>query len=178
MSAGLRPPRPCATHATTPTAVAGLTLTALYARSGPLGRLLQRFVNKGWCRRIMTPAAFAKQKARGANVGPTNVSGTKAILSNISDPNGVRMEMAELPPEARQTLELIRKGGPFPYKQDGVVFGNREKRLPLQPRGYYREYTVKTPGSRDRGARRIVAGRFGEYYYSDDHYRSFKRIRD
>ncbi|MFM9971347.1 MAG: ribonuclease domain-containing protein [Burkholderiales bacterium] len=91
-----------------------------------------------------------------------------------------------LPPEARQTLDLIKKGGPFPYKQDGVVFGNREKRLPLQKREYYREYTVKTPGSRDRGARRIVAGSgtagdvklSGEYWYTDDHYDSFKRIVD
>ncbi|MSQ51554.1 MAG: ribonuclease [Betaproteobacteria bacterium] len=93
---------------------------------------------------------------------------------------------AELPLEARQTLELIRKGGPYPYKQDGVVFGNREKLLPQKARGYYQEYTVKTPGSRDRGARRIVAGRgksgdvktAEEYWYTDDHYASFKRIVD
>lgn len=93
--------------------------------------------------------------------------------------------LAELPPEARDTLSLIRRGGPFPYpRKDGSVFGNFEKRLPARPRGYYREYTVPTPGSRDRGARRIVAGsgpdddvrRSGEYYYTDDHYRSFRRI--
>jgi ribonuclease T1 len=92
--------------------------------------------------------------------------------------------LPELPVEARQTLELIRKGGSFPYRQDGAVFGNREKHLPQQARGYYREYTVKTPGSRDRGARRIVAGAgktgdvrsSGEYWYTDDHYNSFRRI--
>ena len=67
--------------------------------------------------------------------------------------------LADLPREARQTLALIKDGGPFPYARDGIVFGNYEKRLPLQQRGYYREYTVKTPGRRDRGARRIVAGR-------------------
>jgi guanyl-specific ribonuclease Sa len=68
--------------------------------------------------------------------------------------------LAELPPEAQQTLRLIKQGGPFPYPhKDGSVFGNFEKRLPLQPRGYYREYTVPTPGRRDRGPRRIVAGR-------------------
>jgi ribonuclease T1 len=83
----------------------------------------------------------------------------------------------ELPPEARETIRLIRRGGPFPYERDGTVFGNFEKRLPLKERGYYREYTVKTPGARDRGARRIVAGRGGELYYTDDHYRTFKRIR-
>ena len=98
----------------------------------------------------------------------------------------VEVHIDELPAEARQTLALIRRGGPFPYRKDGTVFGNREKRLPLQQRGYYTEYTVKTPGSRDRGARRIVAGRgalgdpatSGEYYYTDDHYNTFRRIRE
>jgi ribonuclease T1 len=84
--------------------------------------------------------------------------------------------VSELPPEARQTLALIKSGGPHPYPQDGRVFHNREKHLPLRERGYYREYTVKTPGAKDRGARRIVAGRGGEFYYTDDHYRSFRRI--
>jgi len=86
--------------------------------------------------------------------------------------------VAELPPEARATLALIRAGGPFPYRQDGRTFHNREKLLPRRPAGYYREYTVRTPGARDRAARRIVAGDGGEYYYTDDHYRSFRRIRD
>src|SRR5574343_15237 len=86
--------------------------------------------------------------------------------------------VAELPREARQTLALIKEGGPFPYERDGIVFGNFEKRLPLHPRGYYREYTVKTPWRRDRGPRRIVAGQGGEYYYSEDHYRTFRRIME
>lgn len=93
----------------------------------------------------------------------------------------VRVEA--LPPEARATLELIRKGGPFPYQKDGSTFGNREGLLPRRPRGHYREYTVRTPGRRDRGARRIVAGHAaggallpGEVYYTDDHYRSFRRV--
>ncbi|QDX82233.1 ribonuclease [Denitratisoma sp. DHT3] len=83
----------------------------------------------------------------------------------------------DLPPEARQTLRLIDEDGPFPYRRDGIVFGNRERRLPAAPRDYYREYTVPTPGSRDRGARRIVAGGDGERYYSPDHYRHFLSIR-
>ena len=86
--------------------------------------------------------------------------------------------VAQLPPEVRQTLDLIKRGGPFPYGKDGSVFGNREGLLPRQQRGYYREYTVPTPGSRDRGARRIVAGRGGDYWYTADHYRSFRRIRE
>jgi ribonuclease T1 len=83
-----------------------------------------------------------------------------------------------LPDEARQTLALIRGNGPFHYQRDSAVFGNREGQLPKRERGYYREYTVRTPGAKDRCARRIVAGRGGELYYSDDHYRSFTRIRD
>jgi ribonuclease T1 len=83
---------------------------------------------------------------------------------------------AKLPPEARETIALIKAGGPYPYPQDGRTFQNREELLPKRSRGYYREYTVKTPGAKDRGARRIVAGRGGEYYYTDDHYRSFRRI--
>lgn len=85
-------------------------------------------------------------------------------------------KVGALPAEARQTLALVKAGGPFPYPQDGKTFQNREKRLPQREPGYYREYTVKTPGAHDRGARRIVAGRGGEYYYTDDHYRSFRRI--
>jgi guanyl-specific ribonuclease Sa len=83
-----------------------------------------------------------------------------------------------LPPEVEATLQRIRRGGPFAYDRDGTVFQNREGRLPAEPRGYYREYTVPTPGSPDRGARRIVTG--GEppavYYYTDDHYRTFRRL--
>ena len=89
--------------------------------------------------------------------------------------------LAALPAEARQTDRLIRSNGPFPYTKDGSVFGNRERQLPRQARGYYREYTVKTPGSRDRGARRIVCGGLepatpAACYYTSDHYSSFKRI--
>lgn len=82
-----------------------------------------------------------------------------------------------LPAEARETLDLIEAGGPYPFQRDGVVFGNREKLLPKEASGYYHEYTVKTPGEDDRGARRIVTGKNAEYYYTDDHYRSFRRIR-
>jgi ribonuclease T1 len=83
---------------------------------------------------------------------------------------------ARLPPEARHTIGLIDQGGPFPFERDGAVFGNRERLLPAQPRGHYREYTVITPGSSDRGARRIVAGRTGELFYTDDHYESFRFV--
>jgi ribonuclease T1 len=85
---------------------------------------------------------------------------------------------AFLPAEAVATLRTIERGGPYPYRQDDGVFQNRERRLPSKPRGYYREFTVETPGSRDRGARRIVAGGQPptEFFYTDDHYRSFRRF--
>lgn len=96
------------------------------------------------------------------------------------EPGGVAL--AALPVQARETYALIREGGPFPYERDGVTFGNREKLLPAMPRGYYREYTVRTPGVKDRGARRIVCGGTrtapDACYYTDDHYRSFRRIRE
>lgn len=88
------------------------------------------------------------------------------------------IRVAQLPPEASRTIGLIERGGPFPFAKDGSVFANREHRLPPRSRGYYREYTVAPPGARERGARRIVAGRNGELYYSRDHYRSFDRIRE
>ena len=88
--------------------------------------------------------------------------------------------VGDLPAEARQTLALIREGGPYPYEKDGTVFGNYERKLPRQRRGYYTEYTVKTPRVRSRGARRIIAGgrdgRPTEFYYTDDHYQTFRRI--
>lgn len=81
-----------------------------------------------------------------------------------------------LPAEARKTLDLIDKGGPFPYEKDGTVFGNYENRLPKQTRGYYREYTVPTPGARNRGARRIITGTHAERYYTGDHYETFEAV--
>jgi ribonuclease T1 len=97
------------------------------------------------------------------------------------DSGGLRtVRIADLPPEAQHTILLIRQGGPFPYEKDGALFGNYEKVLPRQKRGYYREFTVKTPRARNRGARRIVTGGQPphEYYYTDDHYRSFKRVTE
>ena len=94
-------------------------------------------------------------------------------LPDVQDGAGLP---AFLPPEARDTIALIQREGPFPHRQDGGVFGNREGRLPRKPRGWYREYTVDTPGLRHRGARRIITGGDPprEWYYTDDHYDSFR----
>ena len=108
----------------------------------------------------------------------TIVSPLPVHARNEAPAAGKEIAVAALPREARQTLQIIRRGGPFPFERDGVVFGNYERLLPTKSRGYYHEYTVATPGAQNRGARRIISGKDGEYYYSDDHYRSFKRIRE
>lgn len=99
-----------------------------------------------------------------------------------SVPESGTISVANLPAEARRTLMLIRQGGPFPYAKDGVVFGNYEGLLPRQPRGYYHEFTVKTPGSRNRGAQRLIVGgalvTSNEVYYTANHYASFMRISE
>ncbi|MER5711682.1 ribonuclease domain-containing protein [Streptomyces sp. NPDC042898] len=102
---------------------------------------------------------------------------TSAPAADATGTSGLpTVRAADLPPEARRTLDLIARGGPYPYAKDGAVFSNFERLLPREARGYYREYTVKTPGERDRGARRIVTGRDGEIYWTDDHYESFREV--
>jgi ribonuclease T1 len=128
--------------------------------------------------KLLLLVAFALGAAACAREEPA--SPARAPATPIAE-----VSLEALPTQARQTLALIEQGGPFPYRKDGSVFANRERLLPRQPHGYYTEYTVPTPGSRDRGARRIVAGKgatgnpatSGEYYYTDDHYQSFRRIR-
>jgi ribonuclease T1 len=110
---------------------------------------------------------------------PTPAPATQAVQNQAAvDPgSGLPIvRVADLPPEAARTLALIERGGPFPNRQDGETFQNREGLLPSRRAGYYKEYTVDTPGSADRGARRIVAGAGGERYWTDDHYDSFAWI--
>lgn len=120
-------------------------------------------------------------------LGLVLVTNVHTLASPISDLPSVEIiarsptkiptiSVSQLPPEARKTINLIKQGGPFPYRKDGTVFGNREGRLPSAAKGYYREYTVPTPGSPDRGARRIITGQKGEIYYTNNHYGSFVRV--
>jgi ribonuclease T1 len=113
-----------------------------------------------------TSAPAAAPPSAGKGTGGPNVSGLPAIRES------------QLPAEGRRTLALIRQGGPYPYTRDGVTFGNFERILPRKAGGYYKEYTVPTPGESDRGARRIVAGQAGDKYYTPDHYESFKFIAE
>lgn len=115
----------------------------------------------------------------GSSPGSTRAAATAAPgTSGVPDwAKGLPVvTVNQLPSQARDTLRLIDAGGPFPYRQDNTVFGNREGLLPLQPRGHYHEYTVPTPGAPDRGARRLVTGESHETYYTDDHYRSFQAV--
>ena len=125
-------------------------------------------------RRLAATATATFTPVRSTTVAPTprRASATPAVaLSGLPT-----ISYDRLPAQAWETIALIQSGGPFPYRQDGAVFQNRERRLPAKPSGYYHEYTVVTPGSHDRGARRIVSGKQGELYYTDDHYDSFKQV--
>jgi guanyl-specific ribonuclease Sa len=124
---------------------------------------------------VVLIGAITLWQREGETPPPVPVETGAAAESPAPSPDRFRAGN-DLPDEARDTVELIRQGGPFPYRQDGTTFGNREGLLPDESRGYYREYTVPTPGSRDRGARRIVTGGAppAVWYYTDDHYRSFR----
>ncbi|WP_092526036.1 ribonuclease domain-containing protein [Amycolatopsis arida] len=116
---------------------------------------------------------------QAATAAATPATSPLTVAAECGDTTGFRVvPLADLPAEAGETYRLIQRGGPFPYpEKDGSVFANRERLLPLCETGYYREYTVPTPGSPDRGARRIVTGSGGEHFYTADHYRSFVLIR-
>ncbi|WP_087871713.1 ribonuclease domain-containing protein [Arthrobacter globiformis] len=113
-----------------------------------------------------TSAPAAAPPSSSKATGAPNAAGLPAIRES------------QLPAEGRRTLALIRQGGPYPYTRDGVTFGNFERILPRKASGYYKEYTVPTPGESDRGARRIVAGQAGDKYYTADHYETFKFIAE
>ncbi|WP_412078547.1 ribonuclease domain-containing protein [Streptomyces xanthophaeus] len=123
-----------------------------------------------------TPAPAAASTSAGLTAGPGTAEPTGGSAAPRWAEGMATVRADALPREARDVLALIDKGGPYPYRQDGTVFGNFERILPRQKRGYYHEFTVRTPGERDRGARRIVTGQGGEFFYTDDHYETFKAV--
>lgn len=131
----------------------------------------------------ITPSTLRPATSTTAPGSPTTATTTAratttvTLAPGVTVPKGMRSVRASaLPPEARTTLGLIASDGPFPYDQDGVVFQNREQHLPTKANGYYHEFTVETPGSPDRGARRIITGEAGERFYTDDHYDTFRWV--
>jgi ribonuclease T1 len=130
-----------------------------------------------WWTQGGTTTTTAPDPSAAASSRTSGTPGTPGTTAGTDPASGLAwVELADLPPEAADTVRLIDRGGPFRYHQDGDTFGNFEGLLPERQRGYYREYTVLTPGSPDRGARRIVAGSGGEFYWTSDHYASFERI--
>lgn len=122
-----------------------------------------------------TPGSSSRSPSSSSR-SPSSTSSRGSAATPLSGLDSVAE--SALPPQALRTLELIRDGGPYPFDEDDGIFANRERILPRQARGYYREYTVVTPGSRDRGARRIISGTDGDRYYTDDHYDSFRQIEE
>jgi ribonuclease T1 len=112
-----------------------------------------------------------------AHRGPSGPLAAPASAGTGTPRSGLgTVEVAALPVQAKDTLALIDRGGPYPYRQDNTVFSNTERILPARPAGYYREYTVPTPGSPDRGARRLIVGTDGDVYYTADHYATFRQV--
>jgi ribonuclease T1 len=152
-----------------------------FGGTGVLGQLTQSTTAEGTSSGAPAPGAAAGTATTGAGqaAAAPRTTASHAAGSAADNPSDVpAVRESELPAEGRGTLALIRAGGPFRYSQDDQAFGNFERILPRRDRGYYREYTVPTPGESDRGARRIVAGDGGEKYYSDDHYETFRFIAE
>lgn len=144
-------------------------LTALIAVL--LGLVVLGFVLAG------IPQTGSAPPADGRAASSGSATASAAPTAGVANPSRLpEIGASSLPPEARRVLALIARGGPYPYGQDNAVFSNFERILPRKASGYYREFTVPTPGESDRGARRIVTGATGEKYYTADHYESFKFI--
>ncbi|MFM9275477.1 ribonuclease domain-containing protein [Pseudarthrobacter sp. NKDBFgelt] len=155
-----------------PLLLTGLVVLALLAFGGTgfLGQLTEGATPEATSSSVPAPGAASGQAAPPTPAPPTAAPENPSGLPEVRE--------SALPAEGRRVLNLIRAGGPYRYSQDDQTFGNFERVLPRQDRGYYREYTVPTPGESDRGARRIVSGAGGDKYYTDDHYESFRFIAE
>jgi ribonuclease T1 len=152
-------------------------LTALLAIL--LGLVVLAFVLAGIPQTATAPPDAGRGAPAPSTTGSQTPTSGRAPAAGVANPSRLpEIKASDLPAEARQTLALIARGGPYPYSRDNVAFGNFERILPRKASGYYREFTVRTPSESDRGARRIVAGAAGEKYYTADHYESFKFIAE
>jgi len=155
-------------------------LTAPDRSSRSTDKKAKKVFQQGPFRQVLRKWGVAVLVASGLAAGGLQTSA--ALAKGAENPAGsMTVALGTLPAEAQSTYQRVFTGGPFPYAKDGSVFGNRERQLPTKARGFYREYTVKTPGSRDRGARRVVCGgkpptQPEACFYTDDHYASFRRI--
>ena len=162
-----------------------LLLTALvvlgllsFGGTGILGQLTESTTPEGGFSATPAPGAATNPSAQGSHSAGSG-TGAAPLPQAQHNPSALpEVPESALPAEGRRTLAVIRAGGPYSYRQDDQTFGNFERILPRRDRGYYREYTVPTPGETDRGARRIVAGDGGEKYYTDDHYETFRFIAE
>ena len=160
----------CARSATpTPASLAGATPTVTEATAPVTSVTATRSTATATPQARLTATPVRRPTAAPIPGGP-------AIATPSPGDRMPAVQIDRLPSEAHDTIRLIAANGPFPYRQDGVVFENRERLLPAKATGYYHEYTVKTPGSPDRGARRLIRGGQNELYYTDDHYDSFRRV--
>ena len=137
-----------------------MTPSASPRRTTPLVTLLALLIVA-----VLGLVGCGSSSSKGSSPSASSAAAQPAGMASVAE--------ASLPAEARDVIKRIDDGGTFQYRQDGVTFQNRERRLPAEPSGYYREYTVATPGAADRGARRLILGRNGELYYTPDHYKSF-----
>ncbi|MDR6506339.1 ribonuclease domain-containing protein [Arthrobacter oryzae] len=144
--------------------VVGLGMALSNTQENPAGPAVSASPTAGGTSAVETGSATPGQAKTAPVPAAPDVQNTSGLES---------VAASSLPPEAQETLALIARGGPYPYSRDGAVFSNFERLLPRKPGGYYKEFTVRTPGESDRGARRIVAGETGEKYYTPDHYESF-----
>ena len=160
-------------------ATIALLLLALIAAIALLSRGSGEGSSPGASRSPFTAQSYGTSSSASDGAGrstSSSAASSTATRTDAPDDGLETVRLAQLPREARATVALIDDGGPYPYRRDGVVFGNRERILPRQASGWYHEYTVRTPGSSDRGARRIVTGKDGTMYYTDDHYETFRRV--
>lgn len=172
-SAPRRQPRALAAVVVAVVAVLAVAVVGLAGCGGSSGQGAGRGAGQGSTKNATTATGSGAGSASASGPASSGANGVRTADPALKPSGMATIAESALPGEARDVIRRIDVGGPFEYRQDGVTFENRERLLPAEPSGYYREYTVTTPGAPDRGARRLILGREGQLYYTPDHYRSF-----